>query len=89
MIVAGVIIETAPGASSRVAVLLYGRPGLELQGGDGHQRLAGVWTAESGEALEKAAEALLEEIPDVVGVYPTLVGDDSGDGPVWEQPFGA
>lgn len=87
MIIAGVLIETVPGAAARVAAALSLREDLELHGGDGDRRLAGVWSAESGEHLEKEAEALLAANPEVLGVFPTLVGDDSGSGPVWQQRF--
>ncbi len=88
MIIAGVLIETVPGGAARVGALLSRRPDLELHGGDGHSRLAGVWCAETGEALERAAEALLEHDPDILGVFPTLIGDDSEHGrPSWTQRF--
>lgn len=80
MIVAGVLIETTPGRAPSVAAALADRTDLELCGGDGDHRLAGVWTAESGERLEKLAEALIADHEDVLGVFPTLVGDDAEGG---------
>jgi hypothetical protein len=82
MIVAGVVIETAPGAAARVATRLRGEPGLEVQGGDGDRRLAAVLTAEDGAALEAFAERLVRDDAEVLGVFPTFVGDDGeGDAP--------
>lgn len=75
MIVAGVVIETVEGAAPRVAARLLLEPGLELQGGDGDRRLAAVFTGEEGAALEALAERLLQEDPEVLGVYPTYVAD--------------
>jgi hypothetical protein len=77
MIVAGVVIETAPGAAPRVAARLLGEraSGLELHGGDGDRRLAAVFTAADGAALEVLAERLVREYPDVLGVFPTYVAD--------------
>lgn len=72
--VAGVVIVTAPGASTRVACRLTGRRGLTLAGGDGHSRLAGVWEAEDGRSLEALAEQLVADDPEVLGVFPTFVG---------------
>ena len=78
MIVAGVLVKTVPGAAPRVAAALATRPELDLQGGDGDRRLALVWTGPSGAALLHAARALLAEHPAILGLYPTLVGDDGG-----------
>jgi hypothetical protein len=74
--VAGVVVQTVPGAAPRVAARLLHRPGFEPTGGDGKERVAAVVTAESGEALEAIAEALLRDDADVLGVFPTFVGED-------------
>ena len=76
--VAGVVLLTRPGAGPRVAARLARVPGLTLAGGDGDARLAAVWEGEDGGALEGLAERLLAEDPDLLGVYPTFVGDDEG-----------
>jgi hypothetical protein len=79
MIVAGVVIETAPGAAPRVAArLLKERAGgLELQGGDGDRRLAAVFTGRDGRALEELAERLVASDDEVLGVFPTYVADEA------------
>lgn len=77
MIVAGVVIETCEGAASRVAARLAGRPGLTLQAGDGSRRLAAVWVGPDGQSLERMGEVLLQDDQEVLGVFPTFVGDDS------------
>ncbi len=79
-VVAGVVIETAPGAAARVAARLARAPGVTLQGGDGDCRLAITWEAEDGAALERAAERLLAEDQEVLGVFPTFVGTDEAGG---------
>jgi hypothetical protein len=81
MIVAGVVIETAPGAAPRVAArLLKERAGgLELQGGDGDRRLAAVFTGADGRALEALAERLVAQDAEVLGVFPTYVADERED----------
>jgi hypothetical protein len=76
MIVAGVVIETAPGAAPRVAARLLREHRLCLHGGDGDRRLAAVLTAADGAALEQFAKGLLRDDVEVLGVYPTYVGDD-------------
>jgi hypothetical protein len=79
VIVAGVVIETLPGAAPRVAARLLHQAGLELQGGDGDCRLAAVFTGE-GCALEALAERLVHADPEVVGVFPTYVASEPDDG---------
>jgi hypothetical protein len=76
--VAGIVIETVPGAAPRVAARLLQRADLELQAGDGDHRLAAVWTAKDGATLEAFAESLLAEEAEILGIYPTFVGDDDG-----------
>ena len=75
-VVAGVVIETLPGQGPFVACRLENEPGLEIVGGDGDRRLAVVWTAGSGKALEAAAERLLERDEEIIGIFPTFVGRD-------------
>jgi hypothetical protein len=79
-VVAGVVIETLPGAQARVAARLAGEPGIELAGGDGDRRIAAVWTGEDGAELERLSGRLLAADPEVLGVYPTFVGEDAGPG---------
>jgi hypothetical protein len=74
--VAGVVIVTAPGAGPRVACRLVGEYGLTLAGGDGDARLAAVWEAADGRSLEVLAERLLSRDGEILGIYPTFVGED-------------
>jgi hypothetical protein len=74
--VAGVVLVTRPGAGPRVAARLAAVPGMTLAGGDGDCRVGAVWEGPDGAALEAVAERLLATDPDVLGVYPTFVGDD-------------
>jgi hypothetical protein len=75
-VVAGILIETAPGAEPRVAVRLARVPGLSLQGGDGDRRIAAVVEAASGAELEALAERLLHGDEDILGLFPTFVGSE-------------
>jgi hypothetical protein len=79
VIVAGVVIETVPGAAPRVAARLLSEPGLALQAGDGDRRLAAVFTGPDGPALEALAERLLQRDAEVLGVFPTYVADERPD----------
>jgi hypothetical protein len=78
VIVAGVVIETLPGRAAEVAVRLAGAEGLRVAGGDGESHVAVVLSAGEGKSLESWAEELLRSDEDVVGVFPTFVGDDAG-----------
>jgi hypothetical protein len=80
VIVAGVVIETVPGAAPRVAARLLAEPGLELKGGDGDRRLALVFTSDGGASLVAFAERLLAADPEVLGVFPTFVADEDAPG---------
>jgi hypothetical protein len=74
MLVAGVLIETLPGAEPRVAARLLSVPGITLHGGDGHRRIAAVFDAPSGESLELLSEWLLAADEEILGIFPTFVG---------------
>lgn len=76
MLIAGILIETVRGAGPDVASRLFAVPGIELQGGDGVQRIAAVLTGPDGTALEALAERLVADHPEILGIFPTFVGDD-------------
>jgi hypothetical protein len=86
VIVAGVVIETVPGAAPRVAARLLREPGLELHGGDGDRRLAAVFHGADGAALEAFAERVVRADAEVLGVYPTYVADEDGAGEPSAKP---
>ena len=71
--IAGVVVETLPGAADRVGERLAALPGASLEGSDGGSRLAMVWEAGAAADLEALAQRLLEQDDEVVGVYPTFV----------------
>jgi hypothetical protein len=77
VIVAGVVIETLPGRAPCVAERIGGSRGLRLAGGDGDRHLAAVIEAGDGRTLEAWAEELLRSDDEIVGVFPTYVGDDA------------
>jgi hypothetical protein len=77
MIVAGVLIETVPGAAPRVAARLLREAALELRGGDGDRRLAAVFCGEDGAALEWLGARLLANDGEILGVFPTMIADDA------------
>jgi len=78
-LVAGFVVETLPGAAERVAARLSRLPGISVEGGDGNRRLAAVWTAGRGGSMAELAEQLLASDPDLLGIYPTFVGNGADE----------
>jgi hypothetical protein len=76
--IAGVLVVTRPGAAARVAARLSDLAGFTVAGGDGDSRVAAVWEVTDGARLEAEAERILAEDGEVLGIYPTFVGDDEG-----------
>jgi hypothetical protein len=74
MVIAGVLIETVPGAEPRVAARLLRVQGLTLEGGDGDHRIAATIEADRAEAVEELTRRLLDADAEILGVYPTFVG---------------
>ena len=78
-VIAGVVIETRPGCAPSVACRLGEIDGLEIAGGDGDRRLAGVWSAPSARALEKTVKEVVRNDTDLLGVFPTFIGRADGE----------
>jgi len=76
MIIAGVVIETLPGRADSVASRLAGVGGLRVQGSDGYDRVAGVWTVTDSGVLQRLGEELVRSDKEILGVHPTLVSED-------------
>ncbi len=81
MVIAGVVIRTLPGRAPTVAERLESVPGLTVHGNDRDGRIAAVWRAASGEALEAAGESLVDLDEEILGVYPSFVGDEEAAEP--------
>ena len=75
-VVAGLVIETVPERAPEVAERIDGWQGLAIKGNDGDRRLAAVWTGEDGRLLEKLSEELVANDEQILGVFPTFVGQD-------------
>ncbi len=76
MIISGVLFETVPGRVKSVAMRLAQIDGLEITGTDGNNHLSAVWRGNNGHALEQQAEGLLKTETEILGIYPTFVGND-------------
>ncbi len=79
-VVVGAVVETLPGRAPSVACRLGSFSDLNIVGGDGDRRLAIVWRSSSAKGLERAMEQLVKEDEEILGVFPTFMGQDEGDG---------
>ena len=86
MVVAGLVIETVPGAARRVGQRLAAVPGLRLEGDDGERRIAGVWEVQSPKELDRRGQDLVREDAEILGVFPVYVGEDDEDGAPEAEP---
>ena len=75
-LVVGLMVETVPGRAEAVSARLAAVDGLEVVGGDGERKVAAVWAAADSNALSARAEALLRDDADILGLFPTFVGQD-------------
>ncbi len=76
MVISGVVVETVAGQANAVAARLARVEGVKIAGSDGDHKLATVWHAEDAASLQRAAEQLLASDADILGIYPTFVGND-------------
>lgn len=78
-VIVGAVVETTPGAAPEVACRIGDQDGLEIVGGDGDRRLAVVWCSDAPKQLEKRMLRLVRTDDNILGIYPTFVGQDEED----------
>ena len=81
-VVVGAVVETRPGRAPSVACRLESMVDLNVVGGDGDRRLAIVWCSSSAKGLERAMEQLVKGDEEILGIFPTFMGQDDGSGPI-------
>jgi nitrate reductase NapAB chaperone NapD len=79
-VVVGAVVETLPGRAPSVACRLENMPDLDVVGGDGNRRLAIVWCSGSAKGLERAMEQLVKDDEEILGIFPTFMGQDDPTG---------
>ncbi|MCD4748155.1 MAG: hypothetical protein K8R59_02170 [Thermoanaerobaculales bacterium] len=77
-IVVGAVVETLQGRAPSVACRLESIADLNIVGGDGDRRLAIVWCSSSAKGLERAMERLVKDDEEILGIFPTFMGQDDG-----------
>ena len=76
MVISGVLFETVAGRVHAVAARLKHVKGIEISGTEGDNRVAVVWRGQHGASLLRAANQLIKSDPDILGVFPTFVGEE-------------
>ena len=79
-LVVGLMVETLPGRVAAVAERLSELHGIEVIGGDGDRRVAVVWTSPGSDQLFRQAEQLLRDDAEILGLFPTFIGQDDVTG---------
>lgn len=77
MLVANIVVETLPGKAQRVAERMGRLKGMALPSAESGHRVIAVWTVPENDTLEGISEVLHALNPEIVEVYPTVVGEDS------------
>ena len=78
MIVAGLVVETRADTAEQVAARLGAFPGVEVHGSNPHG-VAITWSGEDKESLDRVSEQIVTGDADIVGIYPTYLGDGESD----------
>ncbi len=76
MVISGVLFETVAGRVHLVASRLAHVKGIEITCTEGDNRIAVVWRGQHGAGLLRAAEQLRKSDPDILGIFPTFVGEE-------------
>ena len=79
-VVVGAVVETLPGRAPSVACRLESITNLDVVGGDGNRRLAIVWCSSSAKALEREMGKLVKGDEEILGIFPTFMGQDDPTG---------
>ena len=77
MMVASIVIETLPGQARTVAERMGRLKGMGPLAADGDHRVLATWTVPDSDTLEGLSEVLQALNPEIVGVSPTPVGEES------------
>lgn len=76
MLLAKIVVETRPGKASLVAEHMGHIKGMGRPSADGDHCVTAMWKVPDGDTLEGLSEVLQALNPEIVQVYPTLVGEE-------------
>jgi hypothetical protein len=77
MLVASVVVETLPGKARAVAERMEQIRGMGVLSAD-DCRITATWTVHDCDTVEGLSEVLQAMNPEIVCVYPSVVGEDEG-----------
>jgi len=81
MLVASIRVETRPGAARAVAARMEGVKGMGPVATEGDHCVTAMWRVPEGEEPESLSEVLQAMNPEILEVFPTVLGPDDGDDP--------
>ena len=76
MLVASIVVETLPGKALAVAERMGHIQGMGPPSADGDHRVLATWKVPEGGTPEGLSEVLHAMNPEILEVYPTLVGEE-------------
>ena len=76
LLVASVVVETLPGKAHKVAERMGHIKGMGTLSADNDHRVTATWKVPDGDTPESLSEVLHALNPEIVEVYPTLVGEE-------------
>jgi hypothetical protein len=74
MLVANIVVETLPGQARTVAERMGQIQGMGALSAEGDRRVIATWNVPDNDTIEALSEVLHALNPEIVEVYPTLVG---------------
>jgi hypothetical protein len=76
MLVARIVVETLPGRARAVAEHLAEIKGMASPAAEGDHRVTATWKVPENDTLEGLSEVLHALDPEILEVYPTMVGEE-------------
>jgi len=76
MLVATIVVETLPGAAVAVAERMGHLQGMQSPVAQGDRRVVATWRVPDYDYPEALSEVLHALNPEIVNVFPTLVGEE-------------
>ena len=76
MLLANIVIETLPGKAHAVAERMGRLAGMGALAAEGDRRVTATWKVPDCDTVEGLSEVLQAMNPEIVQVYPALVGEE-------------
>jgi len=76
MLIANIVVETLPGKAQAVAERMGRLKGMGVLAAHGDCRVTGTWKVPEWDTVEGLSEVLQAMNPEIVQVYPALVGEE-------------